>query len=97
MSLPDTSSLVDSSSESRGLGHSLLDSLADQSAFSMVSSHFLVDFLEVGMMELARRSQTADLISDDAGKTLGSWRVKMYTDTMIGILVLLCPRELSVR
>ena len=62
----------ESSSESRGLGHSLLDSLADHSAFAMVSTHLSVDFLEVGMMELARRSQTADFMSADDVRTFGS-------------------------
>ena len=77
MFLPDTSSVGESSSESRGLDHSLLDSLADHSAFATVSTHLLVDFLEVGMMELARRSQTADFMSADAGRTLGSCWVRM--------------------
>ena len=51
----ETSSVGELSSESRELGHSLLDSLAAHSAFAMVSIHLLVDFSEVGMMELNSR------------------------------------------
>ena len=64
-----SSSAVTSSSESRGLGHSLLDSLAVQSFLAMDSFHLFVDFFALGIVALARRSHAVVLMSVEVGMT----------------------------
>ena len=57
--------MISSSSDLHGAGHSLVLGRAVQSALSTASCQVFPDLFLVGKVDLARRSQADDLISDD--------------------------------